>query len=639
MIAIGCEGVSLSFGADVILQDVSFALNEGEKLGIVGVNGAGKSTLLKLIMNQLRPDAGLITVAAHKTIGILSQNVGFDSENTVLAETEATFSSLIQTEQQLEDLRLAAEQGDEAAGRRYSTLHERFVADGGYEFRSRCRGILKNLGFPEAQWGEKISSLSGGQKTRLALTCLLLRAPDILLLDEPTNHLDVSSLFWLEDYLKASRKTVLVVSHDRYFLDRVTTKTLEIEHGKSRLYGGNYSFYVKQKKIDREIQEKHYKNQQKEIARIEAYIEQQRRWNREKNIIAAESRQKQLDKMERIARPDADPSRIRISFRAEEESGEDVMQVKNLSKAYPGRPLFDSVSFRLAKGEHLFIMGENGCGKSTLIRMLAGESEPETGEITYGYHVAVGYYDQENQNLHPENTVLDELWNLYPNMTETEVRGALALFNFRGEEIDKRVRVLSGGERARLTLVKLMLSQRNLLILDEPTNHLDIASREVLEDALLAFDGTLIAVSHDRYFVSRLADRILDFGAEQAGRLFDYRGGYEDYLSYKQSHLSPAAPSKETKPDTAGASKDAYLRQKAALADLRKKERRLEKVKSQCEAIEARIGEIDAFMNASDGTDYLLLGQMSEEKEDLEERLLALYEETENLEHELSQLA
>lgn len=636
MIALSADRLSLSFGSDVILQDVSFSLNEGEKLGIIGVNGAGKSTLLKLITGEYEADAGNVYLAHGKTIGMLSQNVGFDSEKTVLEETEATFSDLLRTEKELEELLHAADSGDEAAGRRYSSLHERFLRDGGYEFRSRCRGILKNLGFPETQWGERISSLSGGQKTRLALTCLLLQSPDILLLDEPTNHLDMNAMFWLEDYLRSSRKTVLVVSHDRYFLDRVATKILEVERGGTKLYDGNYSVYAEKKRVDREIWEKHYRNQQKEIARIEAYIEQQRRWNRERNIIAAESRQKQLDKMERVAQPDALPERIRMQFTQSEESGEDVLKAKRLSMSYPGKPLFRDVSFLLHRGEHLFITGENGCGKSTLIRMLAGESEAGQGEVTYGYRVTVGYYDQENQHLHPESTVLDELWDAYADMTETQIRSMLALFQFKGDDIEKKVSVLSGGEKARLTLAKLMLAKRNLLILDEPTNHLDIGSREVLEEALEQFDGTLIAVSHDRYFVKRLANRILDFNVVEEGKLFDYLGGYEEYLTYKREHLAPA---EETlvKIETPSASKEQYLAMKQAQAESRKREKRLRTLQEACARLEARIDEIDREMNASDGTDYLYLGKLSEEKETLEEELMARYEELEQAEREQEQ--
>jgi len=635
MIAISCDRLRLSFGTDTVLRDVSFSLNEGEKLGIVGVNGAGKSTLLKLITGEYTADEGNVFIGKDKTVGMLSQNVGFDSERSIIEETEGTFGTLITMEAELETLRLAAEGGDEAAGRRYSTLHERFVKEGGYEFRSRCRGILKNLGFPKEQWNARISTLSGGQKTRLALTCLLLRDPDILLLDEPTNHLDVDAMFWLEEHLRSSRKTILVVSHDRYFLDRVATRILEIEHSRAGIYQGNYSKYAEQKRIDREIQMRHYRNQQKEIARIEAYIEQQRRWNREKNIIAAESRQKQLDKMERIERPENLPEQIRLQFKGREESGEDVMKVKRLSKSYPGRTLFRDVTFSLSRGERLFLTGENGCGKSTLIRMLAGDSEPETGEIEYGYHVSVGYYDQENQNLHPENTVLDELWNAYPNMTQTDVRSALALFQFKGDDIEKKVSVLSGGEKARLTLSKLILARHNLLILDEPTNHLDIGSREVLEEALEQFDGTLIAVSHDRYFIRRLASRIMDFSAKERYALFDYRGGYEDYLRYKREYLTPVEEETE-RILPPSASKEQYLINKQMIAEKRKRERRLEKIGTELEGIEKRIVEIDDELEASDGTDYVHLSGLMEEKEKLEESMLLLMEESEELQKQLN---
>ncbi len=630
MIAISCDGLKLSFGTDVILDDVSFSLNEGEKLGIVGVNGAGKSSLLKLITGEYRADEGNVYLASDKTVGVLSQTAVFDSERTILAETEATFSELGEMEKELEALRARAENGDVTAGNRYSILHDTFVRDGGYEYRSRCRGILKNLGFPESQWNERVSSLSGGQKTRLALTCLLLRSPDIMLLDEPTNHLDVGAMFWLEEYLRASKKTLLVVSHDRYFLDRVATAVLEIEHAKAKLYHGNYSAYAEKKAIDREIEERHYKNQQKEIARIEAYIEQQRRWNRERNIIAAESRQKMLDRMERVAKPEALPEQIRMQFRQKEQSAEDVLKVKNLSKSYPGRHLFSDVTFEVKRGERVFITGENGTGKSTLIRMLAGKDELSCGEVEYGYRVTVGYYDQENQQLTSENTVLNELWNAYADMTQTEIRNVLALFQFKGDEIEKKVSMLSGGEKARLTLAKLILAKRNLLILDEPTNHLDIGSREVLEEALEQFDGTLIAVSHDRYFVRRLASRILDFSAKEKGKLFDYQGGYESYLIYKREHLAPQSTD-SGKQENLSSAKEEYLAQKQSLAEQRKKERRFKKAKEEADTIEKRIDTIDREMNESDGTDYVHLGKLSEEKDVLEERLLALYEEMEVL--------
>lgn len=458
-----------------------------------------------------------------------------------------------------------------------------------------------------------------------------MRDPDIILLDEPTNHLDTDALFWLESYLKASRKTILVISHDRYFLDSVVNRILEIENKKSRIWNGNYTGYVNQKAIDREIQERHYVNQQREIKRIEAYIGQQRRWNRERNIIAAESRQKLLDKMERVERPEALPGRIRMTFDSSGESGNDVMSVRGLAKSYPGKALFDSVSFEVKKHDRLFICGKNGCGKSTLIKILAGRISPDKGFASLGYNVKIGYYDQENQDLHPNNTVIDELWNAYPTMTETTVRNALALFLFRGDDITKKVSVLSGGEKARLTLARLMLSKMNLLILDEPTNHLDINSREVLENALSGFDGTIIAVSHDRYFINKLATRILDFGAESEHHLFAFEGGYGEYLDYRRRYLT--SPEEEAKKETVvTASKEQYLNAKREQAEIRKSERRLKNLKDSIAATESRISEIGEEMTVCDPYDHVKLAGLEKEQTELEDRLLSMYEELDAVE-------
>ncbi len=632
MIALNCENLGLAFGADVILEGVTFSLNEGDKLGIIGVNGAGKSSLFSLITGKYTPSDGAVYVGRDKTLGLLEQNIDYQSDKTILEEAYGTFSDLIRMENEVENLRLEAEKsGSEEAARRFTDLQEKFTQRGGYEFRGRCRGILKNLGLPEVFWDKPVTSLSGGQKTRLSLACLLLRDPDILMLDEPTNHLDTDALFWLESYLKASRKTVLVVSHDRYFLDSVVGRILEIENRKGRIFDGNYTQYVKQKAVDREIQERHYKNQQKEIKRIEAYIEQQRRWNRERNIIAAESRQKQLDKMERVERPEALPDTVRMRFEKSGESGNDVMSVARLAKSYPGKVLFEDTSFEVKKHDRLFICGPNGCGKSTLIKILAGRIHADRGFVSPGYNVRIGYYDQENQDLHPENTVLDELWNAYPNMTETTLRSTLALFLFKGEDVEKKVAVLSGGEKARLTLARLMLSKMNLLILDEPTNHLDIPSREILENAIASFDGTVIAVSHDRYFVNKLATRILDFGAEKEHRLFGYEGGYTDYLAYKKSHLTPAAETASAPVLTA--SKEQYLNAKRDLAEQRKQERKLKKAKEDIVACEKRIEELNAEIGADDiGFDYVKLTALTEELEACENRLLELYELVDEME-------
>lgn len=632
MISVNCENLSLSFGAETVLENVSFALNEGDKLGIIGVNGAGKSSLFAMITGKYQPTSGEVFISKGKTVGILEQNIEYDSSRTILDEAINTFSDLLETEKELENLRMISEQtGSEADAKRYADCQESFTSGGGYEFRGRCRGILKKLSLPEELWDKPVSSLSGGQKTRLSLACLLLRDPDIILLDEPTNHLDTDALFWLESYLKASRKTILVISHDRYFLDSVVNRILEIENKKSRIWNGNYTGYVNQKAIDREIQERHYVNQQREIKRIEAYIGQQRRWNRERNIIAAESRQKLLDKMERVERPEALPDRIRMTFDSSGESGNDVMSVRGLAKSYPGKALFDSVSFEVKKHDRLFICGKNGCGKSTLIKILAGRIPPDSGFASLGYNVKIGYYDQENQDLHPNNTVIDELWNAYPTMTETTVRNALALFLFRGDDISKKVSVLSGGEKARLTLARLMLSKMNLLILDEPTNHLDINSREVLENALSGFDGTIIAVSHDRYFINKLATRILDFGAESEHHLFAFEGGYGEYLDYRRRYLT--SPEEEAKKEAVvTASKEQYLNAKREQAEIRKSERRLKNLKDGIAATESRISEIGEEMTVCDPYDHVKLAGLEKEQTELEDRLLSMYEELDAVE-------
>lgn len=632
MISVNCENLSLSFGAETVLENVSFALNEGDKLGIIGVNGAGKSSLFAMITGKYQPTSGEVFISKGKTVGILEQNIEYDSSRTILDEAINTFSDLLETEKELENLRAVSElTGSEADAKRYADCQESFTSGGGYEFRGRCKGILKKLSLPEALWDKPVSSLSGGQKTRLSLACLLLRDPDIILLDEPTNHLDTDALFWLESYLKASRKTILVISHDRYFLDSVVNRILEIENKKSRIWNGNYTGYVNQKAIDREIQERHYVNQQREIKRIEAYIGQQRRWNRERNIIAAESRQKLLDKMERVERPEALPDRIRMTFDSSGESGNDVMSVRGLAKSYPGKALFDSVSFEVKKHDRLFICGKNGCGKSTLIKILAGRISPDKGFASLGYNVKIGYYDQENQDLHPNNTVIDELWNAYPTMTETTVRNALALFLFRGDDILKKVSVLSGGEKARLTLARLMLSKMNLLILDEPTNHLDINSREVLENALSGFDGTIIAVSHDRYFINKLATRILDFGAESEHHLFAFEGGYGEYLDYRRRYLT--SPEEEAKKETVvTASKEQYLNAKREQAEIRKSERRLKNLKDGIAATESRISEIGEEMTVCDPYDHVKLAGLEKEQTELEDRLLSMYEELDAVE-------
>ncbi|MBQ8249839.1 MAG: ABC-F type ribosomal protection protein [Clostridia bacterium] len=630
MTAISLSDVCLEFGTDVILNKVSFSLNEGDKLGIVGVNGAGKSTLFKIIRGEYTPTDGSVFISKDKTVGMLEQNTGLEGENTVLEEMLASFSGLIADEQRLEYLQkqLEVTPADAELISSYTSLADRFKAAGGYEFRSRCKGILKNLGFDERFHDLKISGLSGGQKTRLALARLLITSPDILMLDEPTNHLDIETLAWLEDFLSAYRGTLLVISHDRWFLDKVTNRTLEIENTHAELYNGNYSRFIKLKQENREIRERQYKNQQKEIARIEAYIEQQRRWNRERNIIAAESRQKALDRMVKIDRPEALPEKIRLTFTKSGESGNDVLTVKNLAKAFPNKPLFDGVSFLVKKHDRLFIAGPNGCGKSTLIKIIADKLAADAGDFEYGYNVSVGYYDQENQNLDPNNTVLDELWNCYDGLTQTEIRSALALFLFKGDDIEKKVSVLSGGEKARLTLCKLILSKMNLLILDEPTNHLDIGSREALEGALAEFDGTIIAVSHDRYFISKLATRVLDLGIKPA---LDFFGSHEEYKAHR---ARTAVSSAEAVTETVTEAKEQYLRAKEQASEQRKLKTRMKKNAEETAKLEKELEELtDRLADESIQPDYVKVNELYTRQQEVEERLMELYEEAESFEN------
>lgn len=630
MTAISLSDVCLEFGTDVILNKVSFSLNEGDKLGIVGVNGAGKSTLFKIIRGEYTPTDGSVFISKDKTVGMLEQNSGLEGENTVLEEMLASFSGLIADEERLEYLtkQLEITPADAELISSYTSLADRFKRAGGYEFRSRCKGILKNLGFDERFHDLKISGLSGGQKTRLALAKLLITSPDILMLDEPTNHLDIETLAWLEDFLSTYRGTLLVISHDRWFLDKVTNRTLEIENTHAELYNGNYSHFVKLKHENREIHERQYKNQQKEIARIEAYIEQQRRWNRERNIIAAESRQKALDRMVKIDRPEDLPKKIRLTFTKSGESGNDVLTVKNLAKAFPNKPLFEGVSFLVKKRDRLFIAGPNGCGKSTLIKIIANKLAADAGDFEYGYNVSVGYYDQENQNLDPDNTVLDELWNCYEELTQTEIRSALALFLFKGDDIEKKVSVLSGGEKARLTLCKLILSKMNLLILDEPTNHLDIGSREALENALAEFDGTIIAVSHDRYFISKLATRVLDLGIKPA---LDFFGSYEDYKAHRARMNVTAA---ETVTQTVTEAKEQYLRAKEQASEQRKLKTRMKKNAEETAKLENELEELTAKLaDESIQSNYVKVNELYTRQQEVEERLMELYEEAQEYEN------
>ena len=659
MIILSTTDLTLRFGTATVLEKVSFSVDERDKLGIIGVNGSGKSSLFKLITGEYEPTEGEVFLAKGKTVGILSQEGAFDedgedgtSEETALSHMVHAFPALLAAEEELSSMQRVLDAGAEVVGaaeydrvtRAYSALHEKFLRDGGLEFRGRCVGILRSLGFDDALSNMPVKHLSGGQRTRLALGIQLSKKPDVLLLDEPTNHLDIETLGWLERFLSDYEGCVMVVSHDRYFLDRVTNKTLCIQNHRAKLYNGGYTRSMEQRRIDREIWEKHYRDQQKEIARQEAYIAQQRAWNRERNIIAAESRQKMLDKMVRVERPDAAPKPIRLQFTASRPSGNDVLSLRDVSMGFGERMLFSHLSCLVKRDDRLLILGQNGCGKSTLIKLLIGKLQPLSGIIEAGYNVEIGYYDQENQNLNPAGTVLDELWDAYPRMTETEIRNTLGQFRFTGEDVYKQVSVLSGGERARLTLAKLILSRMNLLVLDEPTNHLDIDSREALEAALEGFDGTIVAVSHDRYFIEKLATRILEITpAEGAtGDFTDYRIEHkgEAYTEYRRfmdarrvstTSRPTVMGTPATSSDTSSAGKEAYQQAKQSAAEARKRKNRLEKLTREAERLEREIEEIDAELCGSAATDYVRAAELDSSKTQKEEELLSVYEELEAL--------
>ena len=637
MIILACNEISLSYGTDVILNKVSCSLQQGEKAGLVGVNGAGKSTLFKIITGRLPQDSGDVFISKGLQLGCLDQNSGLDTDRTVWAEMLATYAVLISMEEKLKLLEknISHEKDDErlhSMMKEYDTLLERFSREGGYEYNSRIRGVLRGLGFPDEQFELPVRALSGGQKTRLALAKLLLEEPDLLLLDEPTNHLDISAAEWLEDFIKSYKKAVLVISHDRYFLDAVTTKTIELENCESTTYNGGYSIYAQKKAVDREIQRRHYEQQQKEITRMEAFIEQQRRWNREKNIVAAESRQKAIDRMEKLGAPKNLPNGIKIDFRSSIISGNDVLFVENLSKSFPGKPLFNDINLNIKRNERIFLLGPNGCGKSTLLKILAGKIEQSDGSFEYGHKIVLGYYDQELEGLNDDNTVLEEVWDDNEKLTHTQIRNALAQFLFTGEEVYKAVGILSGGEKSRVALTKLMLSGANLLLLDEPTNHLDINSREALEEALLAFDGTLLAVSHDRYFIRKLASRIIEMSGNS---LEDYRGDYTFYLEHRRQPQDQSAG----KGQNLTASKQERRENKEEKARRRKLEKQLAACEDDIGRAEARLSEIAAEMSRDTAlSDHVLLSSLSSEQLELETKLEKLYEDWETFSVSLQEL-
>lgn len=542
MIILSCKNITKSYGIDVILENVTFNINEGDRVSLIGANGAGKSTLFEILTNKIAPDSGDMFIDKNKTVGYLTQHLSLDSSNTVYDEMITVFHQITDLENKLSKLENLMSKpydskDDDYHNRLindYTTYSELYKNIGGYTYKGEINRVLTGLGFSKDEFHNPINIMSGGKKTKVALCKLLLKKPDILLLDEPTNHLDLEAIEWLEEYLKSYKGTIIIISHDRYFLDTVTGSTMELINGHINFYAGNYTTYLELKKKNYEIQLKAYTIQQIEIKKQEEIIEKYRSFNREKSIRAAESRQKMLDKMNKLPPPDKDIKLKNIIFKTEINSGNDVLHIEKLSKKFNNNLLFNNLNFRIKKGEKTALIGKNGCGKTTLFKIIMGEIQPDNGIYKLGKNVIIGYYDQEQSDLDPEKNIIDEIWDYFPKLTTTEIRNALASFLFTGDNVFKKISSLSGGEKCRINLLKLMLYKSNFLLLDEPTNHLDIASREALEEALLNYDGTVLVISHDRYFLNKSINKIYEL--EQNG-IKEYMGNYDYYTEKKKNPL------------------------------------------------------------------------------------------------------
>lgn len=539
MIILSCNNINKSFGVESILEDISFSVNEGDKIGIVGVNGTGKTTLFKIITGIYGYDSGDIYTAKNCRLGYLEQNTNLYSDRTVYEEVLSVFSNLVQAEENLRRLEheisehSTTENTEELENmmNMYSKKLEEFEENNGYGYKSEVIGTLRGLGFRDDEMDKKVNVLSGGEKTRVLLGKLLLSKPSLLMLDEPTNHLDSESVEWLEAFLRAYNGTVMTISHDRYFLDQSVNRIFEISNRKLTTYNGNYTDYQKQSKIQKELEQKRYENQQREIKKQEESIERLKAYGREKHLKRARSKEKMLDKIDRLDRPDGDKKRAKFRFQRSHQSGRDVLQVEDISKSYNEKNIFKDVSFDIYRGEKVALIGPNGVGKSTLFKMIMGDEKKLTGEIHIGQNVEISYFHQEQKTLNLNNTIIDEIWDSNPKLNQTDVRNLLGAFLFYGEDVFKEIKTLSGGERARVAILKLMLSNSNLLLLDEPTNHLDIDSKEVLEEAIGNYDGTVFTISHDRYFINKIADKILVLNKEG---ITEYLGNYDYYLEKKK---------------------------------------------------------------------------------------------------------
>ena len=639
---LSCQNISKAFVENQVLKNVSFHIEDHEKAAIVGINGAGKTTLLRIIVGEMTPDDGQVVLAKDKTLGYLAQNSTVDTSHTIYEELLSVKADLLRLEEKIRECEnnMKHAEGDalEDLMKQYTSLTHAFETGGGYLYRSELVGVLKGLGFTEDEFSKPVATLSGGQKTRVALGRLLLQNPDLIILDEPTNHLDMNSIAWLETYLLNYKGAVLIVSHDRYFLDRIAGKVIEIDQSKATTFMGNYSDYAVKKEQLRVAAWNAYMNQQREIKHQEEVIEKLKSFNREKSIRRAESREKMLDKIEVIEKPSEVRTDMKLTLTPRILSGNDVLTVEHLSKSFDSHKLFTDVNFEIKRGEHVAIIGDNGSGKTTLLKILNGLVPADQGTFRLGSNVEIGYYDQEHHVLHSDKTLFEEISDDYPYLNNTQIRNVLAAFLFTGEDVFKRISDLSGGERGRVSLAKLVLSNANFLILDEPTNHLDIMSKEILEDALNGYEGTILYVSHDRYFINRTAHRILDL---TEGQFVNYVGNYDYYL---EKHDTVMAAIEASVPQSADADNTVAAKvaesevkldwkaQKEEQARLRKKENDLKKCEEQIARLEARVSEIDTEMSdPAIGTQVAKLQELSKEQAACQKQLEKLYEQWEEL--------
>ena len=633
MVLLNGSNLKKMFFDETLFSDVSFNVSDKDKIGFVGINGAGKSTLFKIINGLMDYDEGEIFKNKLTNIGYLDQYTCTDSDNTIMDEMLTAFDEVISIENELEEIRIAIEMQTsdmDSLIKRQTFLREQFEELDGYRYKSLVRSTLIGLGFSEEDFKKPVKTLSGGQKTRVSLGKLLVSNSNLLLLDEPTNHLDIASVGWLEGFLSSYKGAFIVISHDRYFLDRVTNRTFELENGKLRTYNGSYSEYVKQREIEKKTEERNYQNTQHEIDRLNSIVEQQRRWNREKNIKTAESKQKVIDKLEKtLVKPTVATEDIEFAFKSSEGGGNDVLITENLGMSFGTKEIYKNADIHITKGEKVFLLGANGCGKTTLIKNIIGKYEPTAGELKIGSNIQIGYYDQIQENLSQDKDIFTEIHDEFPDLTNTQIRNALAVFLFRGDDVFKEIKTLSGGERARVELTKLMLKPANFLVMDEPTNHLDIESREALEKALSNYDGTMLMVSHDRYFINKLADRIIYMTKDG---LTNYIGNYDDFTEKN------AGVPQDIKAETQKPKNSDYNEQKRQQAEKRKVLNRFSKVEELISELEAEVESINnEMMKPELALDFTKLNELSQTAEDKNNEILELMEEWETLHNEIEE--